>query len=518
MSACHDDLRNDDLLENELQEEQEVSEITLKKKFAKALAKVLNESVEVRELIKKEALKKINYDYDVLYYLINDIELSSGNTLEDLMMKYLSKGTLSKIKEILPTITIFVPQLPENSFSANVWNTKKDVPCVAVRTGGFDPIPIFYSDGRETLIEKDIIPGYPIVVIKKNEKIVASIPTKADLYNAIKPINNSETQLMFLASAFNNINGEHQEYIYDELRSSPADYIPSETQKIYQAWLKYKNVDGWQRDYVYYDIEPEHTRGRFNNGYQEYLSSFKMLGTNPTAAFNKISKNTDIDPKPYTDQRYTGGGRTHHGYKPEYWTEGQFEFMVKISIGTKHPTGNEIVQYFAADPKELFDVKTVKIGGGGSYRLDGTMAKAHTLELGRKVPLFPWNLEYFSPIIKIGISEIDNPTSTTTVVSQSIEYAANFELNTSSGDKEKVGLKFGTSAKETRNHSFQVVTTFGNDDLGEAFVNFGDPVVANCIKIDEDRPSSRHGSRYELQYNKVYTFWYEVDLVPKYRY
>lgn len=37
-------------------------------KFAIALAKVLKENKEVRELIKNEALKKINFDYDVLFF------------------------------------------------------------------------------------------------------------------------------------------------------------------------------------------------------------------------------------------------------------------------------------------------------------------------------------------------------------------------------------------------------------------------------------------------------------------
>lgn len=56
--------------------------LSLKKDFSIALAKVLSENQDVRDLIKKEALKKIDFDYDVLYQLVNKEELSEGKTLE----------------------------------------------------------------------------------------------------------------------------------------------------------------------------------------------------------------------------------------------------------------------------------------------------------------------------------------------------------------------------------------------------------------------------------------------------
>lgn len=45
--------------------------LSLKKDFSIALAKVLSENQDVRDLIKKEALKKIDFDYDVLSLLSN---------------------------------------------------------------------------------------------------------------------------------------------------------------------------------------------------------------------------------------------------------------------------------------------------------------------------------------------------------------------------------------------------------------------------------------------------------------
>ena len=52
--------------------------------FAKAFAVVLYENEECRDLIKTEALKKINHDYDVLYMLVKDKELNNGATFTKL--------------------------------------------------------------------------------------------------------------------------------------------------------------------------------------------------------------------------------------------------------------------------------------------------------------------------------------------------------------------------------------------------------------------------------------------------
>ena len=48
-----------------------------------ALAKVLKDSPAVRKLIKDEALKQIDFDYDVLYLLVKDEILSDNTTLEE---------------------------------------------------------------------------------------------------------------------------------------------------------------------------------------------------------------------------------------------------------------------------------------------------------------------------------------------------------------------------------------------------------------------------------------------------
>ena len=69
--------------------EQSESNLILKQKFSSALVKVLGQNEEVRSLIKEEALKQIDFDYDVLYCLIKDKQLKNGVTLEEYFEKYL---------------------------------------------------------------------------------------------------------------------------------------------------------------------------------------------------------------------------------------------------------------------------------------------------------------------------------------------------------------------------------------------------------------------------------------------
>lgn len=108
-----------------------------------ALAKVLVESAPARELIKKEALKKIDYDYDVLYLMVKDEVLGDNTTLEGLLSKYLDKDFFDLIENQISNLTIFVPELPEDSFSAELWDVKTDIPDVAIRTFDQEGIPAY---------------------------------------------------------------------------------------------------------------------------------------------------------------------------------------------------------------------------------------------------------------------------------------------------------------------------------------------------------------------------------------
>lgn len=155
--------------------------------FGRGLSVVLEESSGVRLLVKNEALKKINYDYDVLYLMVKDLKLNDGNTLEGLLLKYVDKDILDWIEAQYPTLTFFVPSLPDESFSAETWNIDVDKPYVALDNNKEGDV-LFIKNAERFQMEYDEIPLFPVIVIKKNERIVAN-KTKSNSGNSINGTN-----------------------------------------------------------------------------------------------------------------------------------------------------------------------------------------------------------------------------------------------------------------------------------------------------------------------------------------
>ncbi|QHC85216.1 hypothetical protein AS589_10725 [Empedobacter brevis] len=117
-----------------------------KSKMYSDLSQSLNTSLinsyNFRELLKTEALKMFNKDYDVLLYTIQDIQLENGQTVKSILNKNLKNFNVDQILSNIPTLTIFIPELPENSFSASKWNLN-EVPSIAFRSTLSNNIPYF---------------------------------------------------------------------------------------------------------------------------------------------------------------------------------------------------------------------------------------------------------------------------------------------------------------------------------------------------------------------------------------
>lgn len=174
--------------------------------FSKALSSALNSSVELRRLIKDEALKMFDYDYDVLYLSINTYKLSSGKTVDELMELYIDTSKLELVKQKYPTLTIFVPVLPDNSFSAESWNPEDEIPYTALRIENSNDI-MGYGVEKEFLILSNEIPKYPILVIKLNERVISVNKVQKKLYMSDHNVN-SDTDIIFISDVFDNTNNK----------------------------------------------------------------------------------------------------------------------------------------------------------------------------------------------------------------------------------------------------------------------------------------------------------------------
>ena len=504
--------------------EQSESNLILKQKFSSALVKVLGQNEEVRSLIKEEALKQIDFDYDVLYCLIKDKQLKNGVTLEEYLEKYLTSDELKCIHKQLPTLTLFVPTLPENSFSVHSWNTIDELPAVAVKVSDNNDVKIYYGNGETEVFPADIIPGFPVVVVKENERIVRN----GEILSKTVSENIEEANLIFVDEIFNNLHGK--DLVNTKTRANrpdrpvplpkvdnPEDYLPANMKKTYEAYKIYKNTTGWQRDYIYYGITPTTDKGPFDYNMKEFLVGFELMG-DALGFYRKIA-DQDGDPK----SSIPIGGVLPANSSIITWTEGEYEFKVTTYVGSKSTIGTEYKSFFRLKPDQLFRAEVERVisrpgmPGYTVYKLVGLKSKRVDLDL----PLFEWDLENYGATIKIAIEEVDGQETEVNSISSSIEFATNFGFDASFGEKVKFGVKFGSTIKEVLNVSNTITKTLGGDELGEVIINFADPVVISDEFRYHYKPRTNPREQAVVDYteptfnSKYYTGWYRLYISPK---
>lgn len=533
--SCQEELMEDQGVVNCIEYDINIDDdLQLKKEFAKALAKVLREHLEARVFIKNEALKRIDYDYDVLYFLVKDEELSNGLTLEDMLLKHISLDELLLIQERIPTLTIFVPELPENTFSAEIWNINSDIPLVGIRMKYENNTILYDSMGSELVLDAKYIPTYPVVVIKENERIIARSTSSL---SGIQSRANEEVKFAFIDDVFDNVSanpiktnrvsrarnvitGIYEDTYIDGSGTKYKVVVPESLTKLLDAYDVYNGRMGWQRDYVYYNLTPENPEGPFNSNFKESMIAFEMLGDG-NSCLSKISDQS-------ADPRRNGiniMGNSSRG--ATYWTDGEFEFKVKVYLGNKTAFGSELISYFRVKPTDIFNLEYIR-NRNDPRNMVITGVSNRRAYLSTPLPLFEWNLENYSANVKIAIEEVDASEVVKQATTTSAEFAANFNFSANYGTSVKVGTQFGASTKEVRTITYEVSTTYGNDELGETIVNFGDDVIVSRNIIRKGSQSNTSSSSRPhvgdkpsniiegtLDFNGKYsTGWYRLYIAP----
>ncbi len=484
-SSCTNEQVIDDIKpQNTMQDISKDQRDIYKETFGKAFAAALEESQELRQLVKDEALKMFNKDYDVLYYTIKDHELSGQKSVRELLLKYLeNEEQLLEIERELPLLTIFVPTLPENSFSAQLWDISEEIPAVGITTSKTNDVKIVEANGKEYMLGSDLIPAFPVVVIKENERIVANAPNSRSRATG-KSFTAGNSEFHFLADCFD---GSIEDVTEENLRDTP---FPDE--KLLEAYNIYSNQDGWHRDYIYYNISPSQDRGEFSYDYQEHITTFKLNG-DPLTALVKIADQTG-DPKLQVD------GSTNPSVVGSYWTGGFFEFKVTTLINSK-TIGTSLTSYFPAKPTELFSI-SFKRGGPLNAFYIPVFNYLKTMRVD--LPVFAWDLNDYGASITIDIEEVDAVEEVQTTTKRSSEFATNFGIE---GTLKKIGLKFGATNKETRSQDITRTVTLGNDILGSVIVNFADNVFVSRY--------FHPNFQWVYQTREYSTGWYTISVEPK---
>ena len=433
--------------------------------FAHALYAAMNESQMLREIIRTRALEKFNKEYDVLYQFIKNEPVENGLTVRQLLLKHFeSEEMLTAIERSRPTLTIFVPRLPNETFSAEVWNTEKDIPRVALHTRhAYTPIIGYFGEyGNEFLLEAGFIPAFPVIVLRDNARVRVVEGTPSTRSAAL---DNTGSSFVFEFTHEYFDNSKRQE-------EKPSTRLWRQKQidpRVAEAFEIYRNQSGWQRDFIYYGLTPNNTTGRLSRDFQEQITSFRFLEENHTpAAMLSFLTQGNGDPK------LVGSSSTRPNI---HWTNGRYIFIATVEIGSTILPTSSFTQPFIVCPSDLFATYWVRVRRNifttvYEIRLENRWFNRKYLN----VPLITWCLEEFAPTMKISIAKYNTSgtiTTTNTVVS---EFAGNVGANVGAPEW-KVGLQFGASSRITRTNTVTTVTNVGNRHLGSVFVNFGDKVI-----------------------------------------
>jgi len=464
--------------------------------FSKSFSVALVNEPAVRSFLKSEAMKMMNGDYDVLYALVKDKKLSSGKSFEETLAPYF--GSIDKLRAIereSPLLTMFVPTLPENSFSAEKWDSENEIPFVAIRLTTTNDVPIISPQGEEYVLNSKLIPSYPVVVIKENERMV---------YSGQNGYQESKAKRSLTAS--NGLTYKFVDDIFDQeiqiLQKSDNKRTVNTSQidqKLIDAYNTYLNLDGWQRDQIYYNITPNNTRGQFSYSFLEHIRTFRISNSDAINAYYLLADGpTGYDQNDPTlwQIRRTG------------WTDGFFEFRTQTLIQAKNGVGSSQINSAWISGAGLFNY-TYKIEKRGSwpnrydyYKITSMTAREVLIDL----PIVNWDLENYAFTLRIDIEEADLTTVIVSSTSVSSEFATNFNYEATI---EKVGIKFGTSTKQSRTDTFQKTTTLSGEQLGSVLINFADNVIISG-NVTDPNPANRTYTIREYNNN-----FFAISVEPK---
>ncbi|MDY0904217.1 hypothetical protein [Pedobacter sp. CFBP9032] len=455
--------------------------VELQTSFAKILAKALSSEEDLRDFIRVESLKEFDRDNDILYHQIKDVEVSNGKSFRSKLLNYTTEGELSKVESELPLLTIFVPTLP--NFNPMDWNTKTEIPMIAVSNmDKIGSVSIYDEKEEEIKLNPEQIPGFPVLVIKENERVIVK---RSNNKLAVK--NNTTKSL---SGTSNNYSYEFIDEAYDgslvdkslgikssislskeqngkisRLAPGPNLLNPNAIDQVNVD--AYNSGNEWHRDYVYYGITSSNPNGKFRNYYSEYITSFKFL----TPSALGIISDQDGDPRM---NNYYGTGTSA---PTTMWTDGNFEFRISVLINAKNGSGNEFVRQMSVRPTELFDLQYELIMDEKFFKIKlYEFRNAIPKEYHPNIELLPWDLENYGTAWKFIFYEVDGTQEETKSYENTTTFATNFEIN-SGGDKTKVGFKFGASATTSEKRTYSIKTMLGSDNLAEAILTFDQPVI-----------------------------------------
>lgn len=454
--------------------------------FAKILSKAVFNNTEVRQFLKNEAIKQFDNDYDVFYPYVKDKVVAESKTFRDILLSYCDdEKTLLEIEETLPLLNILVPDLSYiGDFSAENWDTSDNEVAVSYVEGNKECI--LFADGESLdILKPGEIPGFPVLVVKNNERLKVTAATKAagtslysyefisDAFNGqLRPLTKSESDI--------NLNPEVAD---DFMPASSID--PSIVQSYEESKINPAALD---RDYIYYGLSKTHPKdGVLNVNIRETLYKFKI-------DFRKYSTIADQGEDPHLQNVvHRKGPLTNAEIIKSIWTNGYFEmcFDAYMGLGKQSTIQTHSIQ-ISVTPQELFNIEKVHLNyrhsttfrhskytysvNPANLRPKWVLAKRPSMN--NQIFTAPWDLANNSLNIIIVMYEKDASETITTSETMSTEFAgsSNFSSTNTSGSRVNK-IDVGISSKTTSTSTISITKPKESDVLGRLTVNFCDPII-----------------------------------------
>lgn len=476
-----------------------IDEALAQREFARLLSKAVYNCQSLRTLIKEEAIKQFDNDYDVFYPFIKHKEVENGKTVRDILISFCDNKTiLSQIEETLPLLNIYVPNMELfGNFNAENWDVNDNE--IAVSYLEQYGNTTFFGNGDSIFsLPPDEIPGFPVLFIKNNERLAAFKNTT----RSTNEVGNN-LEYKFRCDAFNGLMSKTRETnVYTTIEFGIEDYsnyvsesvLNSINPRIINSWNEFKDDSGYQREAVFYGLTKsgDNTNLTLNKSMRERLYKFKV----DPYKYDKIADQEE-------DPRYRIGeqsvqskvGLSKEEIIRKIWTDGKFEIYfdfyrgVKVDNGALHESAT-----ISIPPQDLFGFKVIDRYRHGTwfrksyhnYSIDVNSLRPRWVSGNRINGGFPsvthWDVENESISVFVKITEKDESEEITNEISYGSEYTlkAGIDGNTTFG---KYGIKASLNFEQKKTETTKSVakTTKSSDDLGTLSFRIYDPLIISDI-------------------------------------
>ena len=492
----------------------ELDSESAKQEFAVILSKAVYENEALREFLKSEALTQFDKDYDVFYPWTKNELVTDGQSFRDILLRYDEKHILPRIEEVVPRLNILIPDWSWlDSFSVRSWETSDNDISVCYESTK-DCQPIYFNGEKMFDMKPEEIPDFPILVVKENERMVASnIRTKGASVMAYDFLDEE-----FDASkAVTRVSHDYYDREFDT--EDTTNFVPA-SQVSYvavDAYNEFKNNPyAFHRDNLYYGMTNTITQGKLNVHICEYIYKIKFEKFDCNFLFDDSK---DFNGCPESNTRYVSVSDSYLINKFKY--DGNLDLYFRIIVGNANGTVSETIKYKSVSFQDVFQLSKLHV----KYRhktFFGDPKWVFTVDkecfipkwFNANIQLPKWDISNQSAKINILVQEYDDEVEETMETNVDNTYVHDFKSETevsgnigNTGATGKVKIGYGYNQTTTDATKITIKTKMGSDNLGTAILDYSDPVI-----LSKEHHNGLDGYRIK-EYNTGYVY---MLIMPRY--